>query len=266
MPLSAKTNVPATVQYAVSSGTAKGGGVDYTLKPGTVTFKTGQTSQTLSIPIVNTKLSEASKTIVVSLSNPVNAALGGNGTFTYTIQNNNPLPSVAFTTTTASGLETVRTPRVPVSLSTVSGQPVTVFYSVMGGTAVNGVNYIGLEAGTLTFPAGVKTENIPLTILDNGVLASSPTVEIALSSATNAALTAGQVFTYTILNSGTPPTIAFQTTTGSGLETKSANLPVDPVRTFLQGGNGPVRRDRRHGDGRRRGLHAQVGHPHDQAR
>jgi hypothetical protein len=222
--LSAKSSVPVTVQYTITGGTATAG-VDYKLKPGTVTFKPGQTTQTIAIPITNDKLNEVNETIQLSLANPVNASLGTITTFTYTIGDDDPQPSVAFTTAAGSGLETINAPSVPVSLSAVSGQAVTVQYAVTGGTAVGGVNYT-LAGGTLTIPAGVKTANIPLAILNDGVLSSSQTVQITLASPNNATPGTNKVFTYTILNPGSLPTVAFQSTTGAGPESKSGSVQV----------------------------------------
>ncbi len=208
--LSAAATKTVTVHYAVTGGTALGNGVDYTLKPGTLTFKPGTTTQTITIPTVDDKIYEANETIIVALSSPSNAKLGGNTTFTYTIQNIDPQPSVAFTTTTGSGQETLSNPNVSVSLSAASSQVVTVHYVVSGGSAVSGVNYT-LSAGTLTFTPGSKTASFPLTILDGSPLTSSLKVQVTLSAANNATLgTTNQVFTYTIL--ATPAQAGFDTT------------------------------------------------------
>jgi len=80
----AATNT-VTVDYAVTGGTATGGGVDYTLDAGTLTFNAGETTKTISIAIVNDGVDEQNETIVVELSNPSNAKLGDLTEFTYTI-------------------------------------------------------------------------------------------------------------------------------------------------------------------------------------
>jgi hypothetical protein len=225
--LSAPSAVPVTVQYAATGGTASGGGVDYTLKAGALTFKPGgPTSQSVKFSVVNDKLFEANETVGVSLFAPTNATIGATNVFTYSIQDNDPAPTVAFVKATGSGSETANLPSIPVSLSAIAGQTITVPYSVTGGTAQSGVNYV-LASGTLTFPAGAKTENIPLQVIDAGALSSSPTVQITLSALGNVPLGTNSTFTYTILPPATVPTVAFQTTTGSGAETtKLASLPV----------------------------------------
>ncbi|MBN1674321.1 MAG: chitobiase/beta-hexosaminidase C-terminal domain-containing protein, partial [Kiritimatiellae bacterium] len=80
-----------TVAYAVGGGTASGGGVDYTLAAGTLTFAAGQTNQTISVPVMDDSLEEAAETVVVSLVYPVNAVLGAPAAHTYTILDNDRL-------------------------------------------------------------------------------------------------------------------------------------------------------------------------------
>jgi Chitobiase/beta-hexosaminidase C-terminal domain/Calx-beta domain len=95
----------ATVQvsYSVTGGTATSG-ADYTLAAGTLTFPPGEQYRTFPVAIVNDSTGEANETIVITLSNPVNAALGARSTYTYTIEDNdggaNQPPSVAIVSPT----------------------------------------------------------------------------------------------------------------------------------------------------------------------
>ncbi|MGE5894062.1 MAG: Calx-beta domain-containing protein, partial [bacterium] len=76
------------VDYVVTGGTATGGGVDYTLASGTLTFSSGVTSQPINITINNDLIDELDETIQVTLQNPSNAALGSPTVHTYTIIDN----------------------------------------------------------------------------------------------------------------------------------------------------------------------------------
>jgi len=78
-----------TVDYSVSpESSATGGGADYTLADGTLTFQANQTDANIPIPIVDDSVQEPDETIVVILSNPsVDATIGTNATHTYTILN-----------------------------------------------------------------------------------------------------------------------------------------------------------------------------------
>ena len=74
-----------TVGYSVTGGTATGGGVDYTLSSGALTFSPGDKSEDISLTIVDDSLDEIGETIIVTLSDPVNAGLGLKTTHTFTI-------------------------------------------------------------------------------------------------------------------------------------------------------------------------------------
>ncbi len=87
--LTQPTNVTVTVDYAVTGGTATGGGVDYTLPPGTLTFNPGETSNSISLTLTNDAVTEADETVVLALSN-ANNAVAGPGDHTFTIVDDDP--------------------------------------------------------------------------------------------------------------------------------------------------------------------------------
>ena len=77
-----------TVQYRVSGGTATSG-TDYTLLPsGTLTFAPRTTTQNIDVMVIGDTVIEPDETVIVMLSNPVNASIGnalaGTGTGTIT--------------------------------------------------------------------------------------------------------------------------------------------------------------------------------------
>jgi len=74
--LNAAATVVVSVKYATSNGTATAGN-DYTATNGTVTFAIGETSKTISVPIINDADPEPTETLTVTFSDPVNAALLG---------------------------------------------------------------------------------------------------------------------------------------------------------------------------------------------
>ncbi len=83
--LSAPTTSTVTVHYATVDGTAKAG-VDYTSTSGTLTFAPGQTSQSVSVPILVDKALAATESFGLALSSPSNATLAtarGTGTIVY---------------------------------------------------------------------------------------------------------------------------------------------------------------------------------------
>ena len=74
--LSASSFQTVTVQYSVTGGTATGGGVDYTLAAGTLTFNPGTTTLNVPITVVNDTLDENDETIVVTLCESVERVAG----------------------------------------------------------------------------------------------------------------------------------------------------------------------------------------------
>ncbi len=66
--LSAVSAQTATVNYTVTGGTATGGGVDYTLANGTLTFAPGTITQNISLAVNNETLYESDETVIITLS------------------------------------------------------------------------------------------------------------------------------------------------------------------------------------------------------
>jgi hypothetical protein len=190
-----------TVQYAATGGTAVGGGEDYTLTPSMLTFLSGgPTSQTIEIAIIDDSSDEEDETIEITLSSPVNAVLGAITQHTYTIID--PRPFVEFDVEVGSGREDVSPVNIPVSLSWISTETVTVDYNVTGGTAANGEDY-DLPSGTLVFDPCELTKYISIVIVEDDYYEDpDETIEITLSSPSNSKLGTNTLCTYTIL----PPT------------------------------------------------------------
>jgi hypothetical protein len=72
--LNAPAPGPITAHYATANGTGTAA-VDYLAASGTVSFSAGNTSKTISVPVVGDKLVEADETFVVNLSAPTAAHL-----------------------------------------------------------------------------------------------------------------------------------------------------------------------------------------------
>ncbi|MCK5237106.1 MAG: hypothetical protein KAR06_08980, partial [Deltaproteobacteria bacterium] len=83
--LSAVSAKTATVDYSVTGGDATGGGTDFTLAAGTLTFNPGDTTKNISIAINNDVDNESDETIVVTIASPSNSTLGAPTAHTYTI-------------------------------------------------------------------------------------------------------------------------------------------------------------------------------------
>ena len=83
--LSAPSYKPVSVHFATADGTATAPG-DYASASGTITFKAGQKSKSISVAVVGETAYEADESLTVSLSGPVNATIA-DGSATGTIAN-----------------------------------------------------------------------------------------------------------------------------------------------------------------------------------
>ncbi len=222
--LSPSSKSTATVQYAVTGGTATSG-ADYTLPAGTLTFSPGETSKSIPVAIIDDSQVEGNETIIVSLSNPVNATLG-RSSHTYTIvDNDTTTPTVQFAAASSRGLESSTTVNLNVTLSSASTQTVTVQYAATGGTATGGGTDYTLTPGTLTFAPGETSKNITMSVVSDSIPEPDETVIVTLSNATNATLGPNVTHTYTIINDDTP-TVQFASGSSSGSESANGSLNV----------------------------------------
>jgi cyclophilin family peptidyl-prolyl cis-trans isomerase len=221
------SGLPVTVSYAVIGGTALGGGVNYRLPAGKLTFPAGTTHLSIPVTIIDNGLDEPAKTVQVELMSPVNATRGNIGLETYTIASSNAAPTVSFSAgNPTAGPEKAVVVPLTVTLSAASGNTVTVDYAVTGGTAVNGGIDFKLPNGTLTFLPGQTSKTIKLTIIADARVEGDQTIQVSLSNPVHATLGTITTDTYTIQDNdgGTTtgpdprPTVSFGSTTGSGSE------------------------------------------------
>ncbi len=205
--LNAASGRMVSVDYSIADVTASGSGVDYSFTDGTATFAAGETSKPVTLTIVDDGLDEINETAVITLTNPSNANIGGNSTYTYTIYDNDDQPTVAFAVLSSNGLEAVDSVYLDVQLSAESGKDISVDYAVIAGDATaGGVDYT-LPAGTLNIAAGSTAESILAVIVDDYLVEDDEYFTVALSTPTNVTITTTNLdeHTYTITNDDSPP-------------------------------------------------------------
>lgn len=205
--LSAISGKPISVTYS-SADVTTSAGQDYTATTGVLRFDPGQTQRSFTVAILNDSLDEHDESVKLALSNPINANLGTPADATLTILDDDPLPSVQFNPTTVSVDEVGGQVNFTATLSAPSGRVVSVPYAITGGTASAGEDYIS-TTGVLVFAPGQTSQSFAVTILDDLLDEVDETVEVTLSSPTNATLGAASTATATILDNDEPPTIQF---------------------------------------------------------
>ncbi len=179
--LSAKCGVPVTVNYTVT-GTATGGGVDYTLANGTLTIDAGTTNKNITIAsIINDLVVEGDETVVVTLSSPVNATLGAITVHTYTITDDDV--AVLTIAATIQAEEDATDGEFTISTDKQFDAPVTVTFTV-GGDATSGTDYTAIGT-TVVFPAFSSTVTIPVEVIADNLVESDETVIVSMTTTSN---------------------------------------------------------------------------------
>jgi hypothetical protein len=183
--LSAPSGLTVTVGYSTSDFTALAGS-DYLTATGTLTFTPLVTNMTFTVPILNDALNEADESVNLTMSSPNNATLGANSSAALTIlDDNDPPPTVGFSSSTYSVSEGGVTATIAVTLSAPSGQTVSVDYATSNGTATAGSDYSSVS-DTLDFARGVTSMTFTVPILEDSSVEGNETILLTLSNPNHA--------------------------------------------------------------------------------
>ncbi|MEA3210744.1 MAG: large repetitive protein [Chthoniobacter sp.] len=208
--LSQAAAADVVLRYSTSDGTAKAPG-DYPASTNaTLTIPKGQTTGTISIPIINDTLDEANETFTVTLTGVTNAAFGTAIAAQGTITDDDAAPVVTIgNAATAEGTGTNPNAVFTVTLSAISGQDVTVKYATANGTAVAVKDYTAAAAtAAITIPAGQKTGTVSIPVIGDALdEADAETFTVTLTGATNGTLGSAKTGTATIQDDDALPTL-----------------------------------------------------------
>lgn len=175
-----------TVRYSTADGSATAADKDYNGTSGTLTFKPGETSKTVTVMVRGDRRFELDETFQVVLSNATVATIS-QATATGTIQNDDSQPVLSVN---SSRIAEGGTLKFTVKLSAVSGQPVTVSYAGVSDTAVSGVDFAA-TANTLTFAPGETSKTVYVATTNDTLDEVNETFKFVLSGATGATIGAG---------------------------------------------------------------------------
>jgi hypothetical protein len=193
----ADTSGTVTVDYSTSDATATAGS-DYTATNGTLTFLPGQTTATFNIPITQDIIGEESEFVNLRLSNPTDATLASTSAAVLTIVDDD-VPAITITDITENeGNAGTTSFTFTLTLSLVSTSVVSVDFATADGTATAGSDY-SAASGTVTFPPGMLTQTVTVSVLGDGGVENDETFVMDLTNATNGSIADNQA-TGTIVN------------------------------------------------------------------
>jgi autotransporter-associated beta strand protein len=205
--LSVAPSSTVTVNYTTENGTALAG-TDYTATSGTLTFTSGQTSKTITVPVAAGSLPlGSSKNFGVKLTNPALATLS-RGTATVTINGSTAAPpSLSVGDASANQPQAgaaATNMSFTVSLSSAASGPVTLGYATQDSeTGFAGVHYAE-TAGTLQFSAGQTSKTVSVPVLP-GSLEVGQSVDFFLRLSGMTGATVSDDTARGLINGTTPP-------------------------------------------------------------
>jgi hypothetical protein len=215
----------ATVGYAVTGGTAVNG-TNFNLSSGTLSFTNGQSSNTITIPLIDDGIYGPNFTTVLTLSNPsAGTVIGATSSTTITLMETHAAPVVSVAGPTVTINATPTTATFNVNLSAASLLPVTVAWATVDGTAVAGTDYTA-ATGTLTFAPHQTTNTVTVAVAGKTTWAPTKTFSLSLSSPTNASLATGGAAVATLHNPNSAPITASDV---SALYVVGQNVVVRPL-------------------------------------
>ncbi len=179
--LSAPATGPVSVDYAATGGTAVNG-TDFTLAAGTLNFAAGDTALPIPIAIIANTIVQANRTVVLTLTNPVNGLLASQDTHTFTIVDDD-LPVVSIVANQPNAAEGGASGQFTVTRTGPTTAPLTVNFAV-SGTATSATDYAAI--GTIVnIPAGQDSAVINVNPVQDVVNEGVETVIVTLSANAN---------------------------------------------------------------------------------
>ena len=218
--LSAASGRSVTVNAAASDGTATQGS-DFNAFSSTVTFASGETTKSVTIPLINDSSDEDDETFTVTLSSANNATISS-ATATATITDDDAPPALSIQTVSVA--ENAGTASLNVTLNAASEKTITVDYASSAGTACHcSSDFNAISSTTLTFSAGQTSKTISVTINDDSVDEMDETFDITLSNPSNATI-AVATGTITVTDNDPAPTISINDVTTADETAAASNL------------------------------------------
>jgi uncharacterized repeat protein (TIGR01451 family) len=194
-----------TVQYATANGSGVAGS-DYTAQAGILTIPAGQTTGTITVPVIGDTVAESNDTLFVNLSNPTNATISDNqGVGTIINDDAGPGLSINDVTVTEGNTGTVNA-TFTVTLSAASNQTVTANAISANGSARSPGDYTATGA-RLTFAPGETSKTVSVPVKGDLLDEANEVFYVLLSSANSATLARGRGVG-TITDNDAPPTVS----------------------------------------------------------
>jgi hypothetical protein len=208
------------VNYAVTgSGSHPASGNDFAngyLPSGSLSLASGETSKSFTVNIAGDSVFEFDETFTVTLSNPIDATLGGPITATGTIRNDDTMPALNITANDANRNEgnSGSTPfTFTVTRSSDPGNTAWVNYVVTGsgGNPASANDFSPgwtMPSGSISFTPGETSKTLTIDVAGDASVEADETFSVTLNTPSDAVLGGSPTASATIHNDDTLQTLS----------------------------------------------------------
>ncbi|MBD1824918.1 DUF4347 domain-containing protein [Cyanobacteria bacterium FACHB-DQ100] len=176
----------ATVRYTTGEGSAKAG-TDFTATVGQLTFAAGETSKTVTIPILDDGIAEVTEDFGFGLGETTGAALGINRTALITVIDNDSPSSYTFSAAVYNINENAGSATITVRRNGNTALAGSINYATSNDTATAGSDYTA-ASGILTFATGETSKTFTIALRDDAEGERNETVNVTLSNPSGGSL------------------------------------------------------------------------------
>jgi glucose/arabinose dehydrogenase len=188
-------NVVSTIEYTTNNNSAIAPG-DYTATVGTATFAIGETSKTITIPIINDTVPEGTEVFGFNLGAAGNAVVGAARTANITILDDDSSSTFELSRADFPVNEEAGTVTITVNRGGSSVGSGSVSYATSDGTAI-AADYTA-TSGTINFAPGETSKTFTVAITNDTIGERNETFNITLSAPVGGTLATQNTATVTI--------------------------------------------------------------------
>ncbi|MDJ0557097.1 MAG: Calx-beta domain-containing protein [Microcoleaceae cyanobacterium MO_207.B10] len=181
--LSEASDETVKVKFVTANDSAEKGS-DYLGRRRNITFKPGQTTKRIAVPVLGDTADELDETFVAKLRKPKNATIADNEGVA-TIKNDDVTNISINDATVTEGNRGIKRAKFKVSLDRESAQTIKVDYQTLDSTAISDSDYRA-KTGTLTFKPGQISKTIKVPIIGEKQVENVEYFWVQLSNARNA--------------------------------------------------------------------------------
>jgi PKD repeat protein len=221
---------PCSVNYATADGTATQP-ANYTATSGTATFPADNGTYYIDVPQIDNTVYDVARTFTLSISSPSNCTLGATTVTTVTITENDPAPTVQFSSSAYSIAENGLSVAITVTKAGLTNLPCSVQYATSDGNATAGLNYTS-ASGILDFAAGDTSKTFTVSVADNAMYDLDRYFNVELSTPVGCTSGTPDAATVTITEDDAVPTVQYSADAYS-VDEAAGTVTITVTRTGL---------------------------------